>query len=719
MDPHSKPPLARRELAETTWHGRTVRDPYAWMRNRSDAAVLRHLEAENAFTAAVMADAELLSDQLYEEFRKRIPDEDVTVPVLRGRYLYGERLVEGAQYPRFWRRAISVSMGDSATNPPGLEDPPGLEAPSDADEEVLLDLDAMAADGYLALGAFRVSPAEDLFAYSIDRNGSELYELRIRDLKSGEDLPDRIPGTARGGEWASDGQSFFYVTRDHAHRPYRVYRHRLGTSAAEDELVFEEPDERFFLSLGKTRSQRFLVLTLGTHTTSEIHVIDAASPESPPRCIARRQGGVEWQLDHWHDSTHPAGFFFARTNLDVPLGRLVRASVPAVLEGSPDWQEVVPTRAEIVLSAVDAFAGYLVLSIRREGLSGLEVLPLDGGEVSQQAGHEIAFDEPLYTVGESHNEVFESSWLRFTYQSPLVPRSVYDYHLRERRRVLRKRAEVDGYEPENYTCRRLLVPSADGTEIPVSLVERQDRQAGGPMLLYAYGSYGTPLEPRFSIARLSLLDRGFAVGLVHARGGGEMGRPWYEAAKLGDKPRTFDDVIAAAEAAIERGLTTRRGLALRGGSAGGLMVGAVLNRRGDLFHTALAEVPFVDVLNTMLDPSIPLTVIEFEEWGNPAEDADAFDAIASYSPYENVRRGPYPHLLVTAGINDTRVQYWEPAKWVARLRERRSNDNLLLLKVEMGSGHVGASGRYNSLREEAVKTAFLLHSLEIEHRPAE
>ncbi|MEM1180483.1 MAG: S9 family peptidase [Acidobacteriota bacterium] len=722
MQPPTKPPQASRRPVDVVHHGRTVVDEYAWMRERHDPAVRTHLEAENAHAAAAMADAEGLRDELYEEFRGRLPEVDVSVPVRRGSFLYGERLVEGAQYPQFWRRPADPAPEDQSGATDGPPAPVAANAPGgaegseddvDADVEELLDLNALAGDGYLALGGFRVSPDENLLAYSLDRNGAELYELRIRDLSTGDELADRIPDIARGGEWSADSRYFFYVTRDAAHRPYRVYRHRLGTASTEDELIFEELDERFFLSLEKTRTGRYLVLTLGTHTTSEIHVLDAEAPLAPPRRIVERRDGVEWQLDHWHDlSSGGSGVFFLRTNADAPLGRLMTAPAddPASMVAAID------PRDDVVLTGVEAFHDFLVLTIRRDGLSGLEIRPLDlaGRLRASEKVHTVAFEEPLYAVAPTGNEVFNTSEIRFAYQSPLVPRSIFDYHVPSRTWRLRKRTVVQNFTPEPYTCRRLWAVSADGTRIPVSLIERRDRQAGGPALVYAYGSYGSSVEPRFSIVRLSLMDRGFAIALVHARGGGEMGRPWYEAAKMEHKGKTFDDVIAAAELLVSEGLATPRGLALRGGSAGGLMVGAVINRRPDLFHTAVAEVPFVDVLHTMLDPTIPLTVIEYEEWGNPGEDAEAFEWIASYSPYENVRAADYPHLLATAGFNDTRVQYWEPAKWVARLRRRKTDANLLLLKVEMGSGHVGASGRYNSLRQEAFKTAFMLHALEVE-----
>ncbi|MEO1083635.1 MAG: S9 family peptidase [Acidobacteriota bacterium] len=706
-----KPPRAERRPVDVVHHGRKVVDEYAWLRERHDPAVRTHLEAENAHAAAAMADAEPLSEALYQEFRGRLPDEDVSVPVRRGRYLYGERLVEGAQYPKFWRRPAPADGAPEDWTDADESSPP--EGTGD-DVEELLDLNALAGDGYLALGACRVSPDERLLAYSVDRNGSELYELRVRDLEAGVELADRIPDIARGGEWSDDSRYFFYVTRDAAHRPYRVYRHRLGTPSTEDVLIFEEPDERFFLYLERTRSGRFLVLTLATHTTSEIHVIDARTPLGSPRRIVERRDGVEWQLDHWHDpAVGGDGTFFVRSNLDAPLGRLMAspAGGPVALE------TVIEPRDDVVLAAVEAFGDFLVLSIRRDGLTGLEIRPLSAGRLDPEAPpHIIAFDEPLYAVMTTGNEVFDTGWIRFSYQSPLVPRSIYDYDVAGRRRRLRKRAVVRGFDPAPYTCRRLWAHSPDGARIPVSLIERRDREPGGPAMVYAYGSYGSSVEPRFSIVRLSLMDRGFAIALVHARGGGELGRPWYEAAKLERKPKTFEDVVASTEMLVDEGITTPRGLVLRGGSAGGLMVGAVINRRPDLFHAALAEVPFVDVLHTMLDRTIPLTVIEYEEWGNPAADADAFDWIASYSPYENVRAASYPHLLATAGFNDTRVQYWEPAKWIARLREHRLDDNVLLLKVEMGSGHVGASGRYNSLHQEAFKTAFLLHSLEVDRR---
>ncbi|MEM6793644.1 MAG: S9 family peptidase [Acidobacteriota bacterium] len=708
----TKPPIAPRRPVVQELHGTTVEDPYAWLRQRESAEVLEALAAENAYTEALTADQGELRETLYREMVARIPEVDEKVPSRRGRFLYGQRLDKAAQYPVFWRRPVS-------------EDPREESAAEDGPCEVLLDLEELAkSHDYLSLGVLRVSPDDSRLAYTLDVDGSELYRLRVLDLETRQLLDDPIDGVYWACEWAGNSETLFYVTRDAARRPYRLHRHRLGDPPEADVLVYEERDERFFLSLEKTRSGRFLLMTLGTHSTSEVWVIDAAKPEAPPRLVAPRSAGIEWQLDHWHPSGGGAlaagaeeesddGRFYLCTNSgDAANFRLLScpASGPP---GAGGFLEEVAERDGVVLERVDCWRDHLALSIRTGGLSALEIHPLDGGP-----SHRVELDEEVGSVSLIDNQEFETPWLRFVYQSPVTPRSIFDYHAESRERRLRKRSKVHGHDPGLYRCRRLQVEADDGVLLPVSWVERADRQPGGPVMLYAYGSYGMPLEPNFSIARLSLLDRGFAVGLVHARGGGEMGRPWYEAAKLGRKERTFKDVVAVGEHLVKSGRATPRQLMLRGGSAGGLTVGAVINRRPDLFHAALAEVPFVDVLNTMLDPSIPLTVIEFEEWGDPGSSAEAFEWIRRYSPYENVRRASYPHLLVTAGLNDPRVQYWEPAKWVARLRHESVGDNLLLLRVDMGSGHKGASGRFDSLRQEAFKLAFLLDCAERDREDA-
>lgn len=706
------PPVARRLDQPVRLHGVELNDPYAWLRNRDDPEVLSYLEAENAWVAARMAPTTELQDRLYREIVARIPENDETVPVVLGDYEYFSRFQEGLQYSIRCRRPLSAAGGTAETG-------------SEKAEEVLLDLNELAGEGgYLDVGVYRISPDHRLLAYSVDTNGSERYTLRVKNLGTGE-LSEEIEGTARGAGWSADGRWLFYTTRDESQRPYRVFRHRLGTPASEDVLVYEERDSAFFLSLYETRSRRFLVLHLGTHTTAELRVLDTRRPEEPFRLVARRRPGIEMELSHLEGPEGQEGSFFLCTNLGADYFRVLEVPESALEQGScgasaaPDdrdarelWGERVAERPGVVLEGVDAFRDHLLLWIRRQGQRRLEVVELASGE-----RHEVAFDEPVHSVTPTDNLEYHTTTLRFSYSSFVTPRSIYDYDMASRERVLRKRTDVgEAYDAERYEILRLEASSADGTAVPISLVRPRSlpRDGAHPLLLYGYGSYGTCIEPRFSPARPSLLDRGVSYAIAHVRGGGELGRPWYEAGKLGDKERTFDDFIAAAEHLVAEGYTSPRGLVARGGSAGGLLVGAVINRRPDLFHAALAEVPFVDVLNTMLDATIPLTVIEYGEWGNPADDAEAFGTILDYSPYENVGSDPYPHLLVTAGLHDPRVQYWEPAKWVARMRRRTPGEQMLFLRTDLGSGHGGASGRYDSLREEAFKLAFVLHALDTE-----
>ena len=668
-----KPPTAHQEPSFGDWHGERLRDDYAWLRDRDDPRVIEYLEAENAYTEAVTASSQDLQQVLYDEVIARLEEDDASVPVKDGPYFYFHRTEKDRQYPIFCRR-----RGE------------------DGDEEVILDLNALATDkSYLRLGSLEVSPDHRLLAYSVDENGSERFTLKILDLDTGEHLEDTIENTGRSVEWRNDSRSFYYSTLDDARRPSTAFHHRLGQPSAEDEQVYHEDDERFFLGIGKTRSGRFLVIHLGSHTTSEVRYLDLDDDGAEFRLLAPRQQGVEVSIDHHGDH------LYILTNEDALNFRLLRARID-----QPDaWEEVIPHRDDVMLDGIDLFRSYLVTYLRRDGLRNIAIMDFATG-----TWHEIEHHEAVYAVWPQENREFETDTLRFLYTSLVTPRTVYDYRMDSRERTLRKRyAVLGGYDPEVYHSEGRMARSADGTEVPVSIVYRGSDGVDSPRptLLYGYGSYGNSIDPYFSSPRLSLLDRGFVYAIAHIRGGGEMGRSWYENGKLEHKQNTFDDFIAAAEMLIDEGFTTPQQLSIRGGSAGGLLVGAVLNQRPELFNAAVAEVPFVDVLNTMLDPSLPLTVIEYEEWGNP-EHKEAFDRIRAYSPYDNIEAKAYPHLLVTAGINDPRVQYWEPAKWVARLRATRTGDSLLLLKTNMDSGHGGASGRYDAIREEAFKLAFLI-----------
>lgn len=672
-------PEAPRRPERRTVHGTRLDDDFAWLREREDEAVHEYLKAENEYTEAMMSEASDLQKTLYEEMIGRLKETDRSVPVPVDDYFYYSRTVEGLQYPIYCR----------------------CRGSADGPEEVLLDVNAL-ADGnrYLRLGVFSVSPDHRLLAYAVDTSGAETYRLQVMDLERRQHLPDQIEPAGRGFVWANDSKAFYYTTLDSTRRPFRLHHHVLGSSESEDPVLFEETDERFFLSPYKTLSRRYLCIQLGSHTTSEIHYLDLEKNHAEFRCLAPRRQGVEMRLDHRQDK------LYILSNENAPNFKLLHASVDDPRPES--WSEVIAHRDDSSLEGIDLLSGHMVVYERCRGLGNIRVYDFE-----DDGWHDIAFDEPVYAVWGQDNRQFESQVLRFVHTSLVTPTSTYDYDLKSRGRKLLKVTEVlGGYDAERFQCERLWVPSQDGTEIPVSLVRPKDLplDGSGPLLLYGYGSYGNCIDPYFSSSRLGLLERGFSFAIAHIRGGGEMGRCWYDDGKLAHKQHTFDDFIAVGEALIERGYTRSDRMVLRGGSAGGLLIGAVINQRPALAAAAIAEVPFVDVINTMLDPTLPLTVIEYEEWGNPQEKT-SFETILAYSPYDNVAPQGYPHLLVTAGLNDPRVQYWEPAKWVAKLRRLKTDDNLLLLRTNMDSGHGGASGRYDALREEAFKQAFAIQSV--------
>jgi oligopeptidase B len=673
--------VAKQVPTERTRHGETVVDEYAWLRDRDDPDTTAYLEAENAYTAEVMAPTRALQDELFAEIRSRIQETDLTVPARKGGWWYYTRTEEGRQYPIHCR---SRSEGGDG-------------------EVVMLDQNAVAGESeFFALGAFDVSPDARLLAYSTDFAGAELYTMRFRDLESGEDLGDQLEGTYYGTAWAADSATFFYVRPDPAMRPYQLWRHRLGTPASEDVLVLEEPDERFFLSAGTTKDERYVVLHLGSKVTDEVHVLPADDPTGDFRVVEPRQQDVEYSLEHWRDR------FYIVTNADGAEDfKLVEA--PDSSPGRSSWRDVVPARAGTTLAGIDVFADHLVLFERAEGIRRIRVREQATGEE-----HVIEQPEAVSTASGGANPEFDSAVLRYGYTSMVTPSSVYDYDLRTRERTLKKRQPVlGGYDPEEYATERVWAPADDGTSVPISLVYKRGRPRDGtaPALLYGYGSYEASMDPGFSSLRLSLLDRGFVFAIAHIRGGGELGRAWYRSGKLLHKKNTFTDFVACARHLVAEGWTSPEKLAIRGGSAGGLLVGAVLNLAPDAMGAAVAEVPFVDALNTILDPSLPLTVMEWEEWGNPVESAEVYRYMRSYAPYENVEAKAYPPILATAGLNDPRVSYWEPAKWVARLRATKAGDSRLLLKTEMGAGHMGPSGRYDAWRDEAFVFAFVLDTL--------
>jgi oligopeptidase B len=675
------PPVAKRVPVERRLHGETVVDEYTWLRDRDDPEVIGHLEGENTYLRALLAPTSDLRQTVFEEIRGRTQETDLTVPVRDGPWWYYGRTVEGLQYGIRCRR---TDEDDAST------------------EQVLVDFNEVAGDSsYLGIGDFEVSPDHRIVAYSVDFDGDEIFTMRFKDLDTGAHLPDEIPGTYYGAAWSADSGTFFYVTPDEARRPHRLWRHRLGTDASADELVYEEEDRRFFLGVHLTRSERFIVLGLSSMVTSEVRVLPAAVPGGEFSVIEPRREGVEYHIDHQDDR------FLIVTNDQAPDFRLVEA--PVTTPGREHWRDVIPHVPGTRILAAEAFAGHVVVHLRRDALKGLRVIRTTDGTT-----HDVEFDEPVYTVmAFDENPEYDSTVYRFHYTSLVTPASVYDYALDARTRTLRKRQPVLGdFDPDRYESLREWATAPDGTSVPVSLVRRRDHPDGpAPMLLFGYGAYEASIDPAFSIPRLSLLDRGVTFAIAHVRGGGEMGRSWYEDGKLLRKRNTFTDFIAAADHLIAQGYTTPELLAARGGSAGGLLMGAVANLAPERFHAIVAEVPFVDNVNTMLDPSLPLTVTEWEEWGNPATDPDAYRYMRSYSPYENVAPRPYPAILATAGLNDPRVSYHEPAKWVARLRAASTGRAPVLLKTEMGAGHSGPSGRYDAWRDEALVIAFVLDRL--------
>jgi len=628
-----------------------------------------------------MALTKPLQEALYKEILGRIQETDVTVPVKRDDYFYYTRTEEGKAYSIQCRKHGSTG----------------------AVEEILLDANALAAgQKYFRLGTFAVSPDHRLLAYSTDLEGDESYTIQVKDLANGKLLPDRIANTYDSLEWANDNRTFFYTVLDAAKRPFRAYRHELG--ATEDALVYQEDDARFNLSLAKTRSRRFIFIELASPLTSELRYLEADDPRGQFQVVLPRRQGVEY------DASHHGEHFYIRTNDQAKNFRLMRTGVSN--PSAEKWETVIPARAGVTIEGVDSFENHIVIYERERGLE--KICIRDG---SGALSHYIDFPEPVYSVGAAGNAEYKTNLLRFNYTSLVTPPSVFDYNVHTRERELKKQYEVrGGYDASQYQSERIFAKAPDGVEVPISLVYKKgtyrqgfDRNGLSPLLLYGYGAYGHSIDPTFSSARLSLLDRGFVYAIAHIRGGAELGEEWHDQGKLLQKKNTFTDFIACAEHLLAERYTATESLAIMGGSAGGLLMGAVLNLRPDLFHAAIAKVPFVDTLNTMLDPTLPLTIAEYEEWGNP-EQEEFYRYIRSYSPYDNLAPREYPAMLVTAGLNDPRVSYWEPAKWVAKLRALNEDSNVLL-KTDLGSGHFGPSGRYEGIKEVAFDYAFLLRAV--------
>lgn len=665
-------PLAPRRPVTTELHGDSWVDEYRWLRNRDDAEVIRYLESENAFTKESTSRLEALRQAIFEETRARVQETDLSAPARRGKWWYGRRTEEGKQYPQFLRWHLTT----------------------DGDPQVLLDQnDLVDHRSFCDIGLLMVSFDQTRLAYSVDHSGNETFEWRFRDLDTGLDLDDVIAGTYYGGAWSSDGSRCFYTTLDHAHRPYRIWQHVLGQDQGQDTLVFQEDDERFEVELGLTRDRRFIMIEAISSTTSEARVIPSDRPDGAPTVLCSRQPGVRYRAEHHR------GTWLAVTDQGAPNGRLI-----SFQPGGPsEISELIPHDPLKKVGRVLPFGRHLVVTGRRSGNPAISVIPDEGDPF------EIDFEEPAYRLGVGENLDYDTTTFRFTYESFLAPRKVIDIDLDTRTQTIVKETPTPNYDASRYEQCRIWAP-IDGVEVPITLVHRKGLILPAPTLLYGYGAYESSLDPWFDPCQFSLLDRSVVFAVAHVRGGGEMGRLWHERGRMGHKINTFNDFIAAAEFLLEKGVAGGGRIAARGVSAGGLLMGAVTTMRPDLWAAVVAEVPFVDVVNSMLDRSIPLTVGEWEEWGNPAI-ADQYRWIKAYSPYEHTVPADYPAILATAGLNDPRVAYWEPAKWVARLRTANQGNRPILLKTEMGAGHSGPSGRYDAWRDEAFILAFVLDQL--------
>ncbi len=672
---NQKPPTAKKTVKTTAIHGEQLADDYFWLREKSNQEVISYLQAENAYTNAVMKPTEGFQASLYKEMLARIKETDANVPYREGDFFYYSRTEQGKQYPIYARKRGGL----------------------DAKEEITIDLNEIGkGQKFTSLNAYSVTDDGNLLAYSIDSTGFREYILFIKDLRTGQLLPDNI-GKVQTAFWANDNKTLFYVTEDAAKRAYRVYRHTLGDDKEKDALVYEEKDELFNVSARRTRSKAYILLGSESFTATEFSYIPADKPMEAAKLMLPRAANQEYYPDHH------GNLFYIRTNDVGKTFRLV--ATPVADLNKKFWREVIPLRKGVMLEDVDFFASFYVTSERENGLPQLRITEMQGGK-----SHYLEFPEPVYAAQVNQNKEFETSKLRFSYQSLVTPASVFDYDMKTRKRELLKQLPVlGGYDAAKYQSERIYATAADGTKIPVSLVYKKDLKRDGtrPMLLQGYGSYGYPYPISFSSSRLSLLDRGVIIAIAHIRGGGEMGKEWHDQGKMMSKKNTFTDFINAAEYLIDEKYTNKDRLVIMGGSAGGLLMGAVTNMRPDLFKGVVSQVPFVDVINTMLDASLPLTVGEYQEWGNPNEKA-AYEYMKSYSPYDNLAAKDYPAILVQTSLNDSQVMYWEPAKYVAKLRTLKTDDNVLLLKTNMGAGHGGASGRYDFLKETAFTYAFIL-----------
>ncbi len=674
--PDAVPPQAQKITKELTIHDHSRIDNYYWLNQRENPEVIAYLEAENAYTEKVLKHTKKFREQLYGEIVGRIKQTDISVPYLDNGYYYYTRYQESGEYPIYCRKQGRLEAG----------------------EEVLLDVNQLAAgyDYYQVVG-LSVSPDNALLAFGVDTVSRRQYTIHFKELSTGKLLPDRLPNTTGGATWANDNRTVFYAAKDSTLRPHKIFRHQLGGDPAGDREIYHEADNTFGTFVYKTKSRKYVMIGSSHTLATEFRFLDADNPTGRFQLVHPRERDLEYWVAHFGDK------FYIVTNYEARNFRLMET--PVSQPGKANWKEVIPHREEVLLEDVDVFKDYLVVSERKEGLRQLRV-------INQREGsdHYLDFGEAAYVAYPTNNRVFDTDLLRYTYTSLTTPNSTYDYHMTSREKTLLKRQEVvGGYNPEEYYTERLYAKVRDGAKVPISLVYRKGLVKDGkaPLFLYGYGSYGDSEDPRFSSVRLSLLDRGFVYAIAHIRGGQEMGRYWYEDGKLLKKKNTFTDFIDCGEHLIAENLTNPDRLFAMGGSAGGLLMGAVVNMRPDLFKGVIAAVPFVDVITTMLDESIPFTTSEYDEWGNP-NIKEYYDYILSYSPYDNVEAKNYPALLVTTGLHDSQVQYWEPAKWVAKLRELKTDDKPLLLHTQMGTGHSGKAGRFERYRVTALEYAFIL-----------
>jgi len=675
-------PKAKKITHETKIHDAVLKDDYFWLRDKKNPEVIKYLEDENKCTESYMADTKDLQKKLFNEIRGRIKETDQSPYTKKDDYYYYSRTEEGKEYRTYCRKKGST----------------------EAAEEILLDVNKLAeGHDYYSLGVYDVSPDHKLLAYSVDTNGSEKFNLYIKNLETGELLEDVLENTLYSFNWVNDNKTFYYTTQNEQRRPDKVWRHSLGTKQENDELILEESDEKFFVGLSKTRSEQYIFIDIESKVTSEAHYLNANNPEAKPILVAERKQDVEYEVYHHEDD------FYIVTNENALNYKLVKT--PISKPGRENWRDVIPHKQELMLEGISLFKDFMIVWELSDALSKAHVMGISDKKID----YYLEFPEEIYDVGGYANPDYETETFRVSYSSMRRNNTVYEFNYKTGERTVVKEYEVlGGYEPEDYIVERIEAPARDGEMVPVSLVYKKglDKNGESPCLLYGYGSYGSFQEPWFNSKIISFLDRGFVYAIAHIRGSRAKGRHWYEDGKYLNKKNTFYDFIDSAKHLVKEGYTSHEKLAVMGGSAGGLLVGASINIDPSFASVAVADVPFVDVINTMLDETIPLTVIEYEEWGNPNE-KKYFDYMMSYSPYDNVEKKEYPKMLVTGGLNDTRVQYWEPAKWVAKLRENKTGDNTLLLKTEMGKGHMGATGRYDYIKEVVFKYAFILKELGI------